>query len=223
MIELRNPVMLLFIEPTGNADRNLCLDNTARFLYSQLMSPHTKPGILRVNNTFAVGNGYRGFHEATCNCVGTLSSGQELISANKDYQLPCGLVTNTLSLHYLVYHRSQVPTSELNKLQAHMPDRLTSYPKDSDVLMFAMGLNDIATSPEPQAKRHHDVYCDNCHAHPIQGVRYQCTVCDDFDLCANCEGLGVHVKSHPMIKYYEPPAQYQGFKRQRRHHGAGMR
>ena len=30
------------------------------------------------------------------------------------------------------------------------------------------------------------VVCDGCECDPISGGRYKCTVCENFDLCANC-------------------------------------
>lgn len=33
---------------------------------------------------------------------------------------------------------------------------------------------------------HHGITCDGCLAIPIQGPRFKCTVCADFDLCGNC-------------------------------------
>lgn len=44
----------------------------------------------------------------------------------------------------------------------------------------------------------HDAYCDNCKANPIEGVRYRCTECDDYNNCETCEFLGVH--EHKLTK-----------------------
>jgi len=58
--------------------------------------------------------------------------------------------------------------------------------------------------------RHHGIYCDgplcNANGNPqsiIQGDRYKCAVCHDFDLCANCEASPIndHNKTHPLIKF----------------------
>jgi hypothetical protein len=45
---------------------------------------------------------------------------------------------------------------------------------------------------------HSLVTCDGCSVSPIQGIRYKCSVCPDYDLCSKCEASNVH--SHPMLK-----------------------
>jgi hypothetical protein len=51
---------------------------------------------------------------------------------------------------------------------------------------------------------HHGVTCDGCEASPIEGVRYKCSVCPDFDFCAKCEARGGHDPSHSFIKISTP-------------------
>jgi hypothetical protein len=46
-------------------------------------------------------------------------------------------------------------------------------------------LGDMESGP-----RHAAVTCDNCLMSPIQGVRYKCSVCPDYDLCSSC--ISVH-------------------------------
>ena len=38
--------------------------------------------------------------------------------------------------------------------------------------------------------------CDGCDQ-PGHGVRYRCLICDDYDLCVQCEGKGLH-SEHDM-------------------------
>jgi len=47
---------------------------------------------------------------------------------------------------------------------------------------------------------HHGIVCDGCQATPIVGTRFKCTVCNDFDLCEQCEAKGVHQADHPLMK-----------------------
>ena len=46
---------------------------------------------------------------------------------------------------------------------------------------------------------HLDVTCDACNKQPIEGNRYKCVVCDDYDLCGLCEASGRH-PGHNMIR-----------------------
>lgn len=49
---------------------------------------------------------------------------------------------------------------------------------------------------------HQEVTCDGCKAHPIQGIRYKCSVCPDFDFCDKCEAERTH--GHPFLKIRKP-------------------
>ncbi len=49
---------------------------------------------------------------------------------------------------------------------------------------------------------HKHVTCDNCGKKNIEGVRYKCAVCADFDLCEKCEPIFDH--SHPFLKIKRP-------------------
>ncbi|KPI45597.1 uncharacterized protein AB675_683 [Cyphellophora attinorum] len=51
---------------------------------------------------------------------------------------------------------------------------------------------------------HRGVECNSCGVCPIQGVRYHCTNCFDFDLCEACESKDVHLKTHVFLKITIP-------------------
>jgi len=55
------------------------------------------------------------------------------------------------------------------------------------------------------AATHPGIKCDGCQTMPVRGIRYQCTVCPNFDLCEKCEPGALqqstkHLRSHPMLK-----------------------
>lgn len=51
---------------------------------------------------------------------------------------------------------------------------------------------------------HRGVTCNRCDLKPIRGIRWHCTNCLDYDLCSNCEALGLHDKTHLFYKIKIP-------------------
>lgn len=49
---------------------------------------------------------------------------------------------------------------------------------------------------------HESIHCNICNKNNIQGVRYKCLFCNDFDLCQDCEVNSVnnHDNSHVFLK-----------------------
>ena len=47
---------------------------------------------------------------------------------------------------------------------------------------------------------HSKVMCDGCGMLPISGWRYKCSICDDYNLCENCEERIGSNHNHPFIK-----------------------
>eukprot|EP01112_Ceratiomyxa_fruticulosa_P024195 TRINITY_DN970_c0_g1_i9.p1 TRINITY_DN970_c0_g1~~TRINITY_DN970_c0_g1_i9.p1 ORF type:complete len:387 (-),score=97.92 TRINITY_DN970_c0_g1_i9:468-1628(-) len=39
---------------------------------------------------------------------------------------------------------------------------------------------------------------------PINGIRYKCFVCSDFDLCEKCEATKTHDQTHPLVQIAQP-------------------
>jgi len=48
------------------------------------------------------------------------------------------------------------------------------------------------------------VSCDGCGVSPIEGVRYKCQVCDNYDLCEKCEAKNEHPPTHILLKAKQP-------------------
>lgn len=51
---------------------------------------------------------------------------------------------------------------------------------------------------------HRYVTCDGCGTEPIVGVRYKCTVCDDYDVCESCKSANIHPVSHALVAIRTP-------------------
>ncbi len=51
---------------------------------------------------------------------------------------------------------------------------------------------------------HHHVKCDGCKKSPIQGIRYKCTICENFDYCEECEKKYALQHGHPILKIRKP-------------------
>jgi len=65
----------------------------------------------------------------------------------------------------------------------------------------------VAKRPEVRCGPRHLAFCDSCRK-DIYGVRYKCTVCPDYDLCAVCEEKNVeetfHPEEHIFLKMNKP-------------------
>ncbi|KAF7590490.1 hypothetical protein BBP40_002835 [Aspergillus hancockii] len=92
------------------------------------------------------------------------------------------------------------------------PNRDTSPTREGQNL-----LNLLYHIAEDQARRdgyiHRGVTCNSCGAMPIQGIRYRCANCIDYDLCETCEAMQVHIKTHLFYKV-RIPAPFLGNPRQ---------
>lgn len=62
------------------------------------------------------------------------------------------------------------------------------------------------TKKEEKKKQivHNEYICDGCDAEPIIGIRYKCTVCEDFDYCEKCEKILGLQHGHPLLKIRDP-------------------
>lgn len=78
-------------------------------------------------------------------------------------------------------------------------------------------LNLLYHIAEDQARRdgyiHRGVTCNSCGVMPIQGIRYRCANCIDYDLCETCEAVQGHIKTHLFYKV-RIPAPFLGNPRQ---------
>ncbi len=84
---------ILYIEPSAKTSAEPLIDELTKKMTAALRQGQK-------------GREYRGHH--TCKCGAH--------STNCDYTLPNGEQTNSLAIHYLSYHREEVPPSQLEKV-----------------------------------------------------------------------------------------------------------
>lgn len=69
----------------------------------------------------------------------------------------------------------------------------------------------LVVAPAPQLKQketivHENIKCDFCNVMPVEGIRYKCANCEDYDLCEKCEASGAHQhdETHVFVKIRKP-------------------
>jgi len=87
--------MVLYLEP--------CKDRTAKPIIDGLTRKITA-SLRKAKNV----NGMFGWHTEPCGCN----------SSCCDHQLPNGLVTNSLAIHYIAFHRHEIPTEDIELIEA---------------------------------------------------------------------------------------------------------
>ncbi|XP_071109275.1 E3 ubiquitin-protein ligase MIB2-like isoform X1 [Haliotis cracherodii] len=66
----------------------------------------------------------------------------------------------------------------------------------------------------PTGVKHTNIICDACKKQGIQGMRWKCTKCHDFDLCTLCYMIDKHDMNHSFIRFESSSSK--GFKMTKR-------
>ncbi|KAK6979128.1 E3 ubiquitin-protein ligase MIB2-like isoform X1 [Biomphalaria glabrata] len=53
----------------------------------------------------------------------------------------------------------------------------------------------------PTGVKHDSISCDSCHVTPLQGIRWKCVSCFNFDLCSSCYYHNEHDITHVFWRY----------------------
>ena len=59
---------------------------------------------------------------------------------------------------------------------------------------------------------HNGIKCNICGDENIEGIRYLCGVCDNFNLCQKCEKVSGEEHNHPLLKIRNPQYAPLSFK-----------
>ena len=55
--------------------------------------------------------------------------------------------------------------------------------------------------------RHTNIICDACQKQGVQGMRWKCTRCHDFDLCSLCYMADKHDINHAFYRFDSPSSK----------------
>ncbi len=102
---------LLYIEPQQPPSAAPIIDELTCRMTANFRQPRAT-GIF--DGTHLRPGATKGWH--TCSCGAH--------SSNVDFMLPSGEITNSLCIHYLAYHRHEIPPEQLARVAALPPTRL---------------------------------------------------------------------------------------------------
>lgn len=92
--------------------------------------------------------------------------------------------------------RAQVMDIIKDEIQKHTPQLF------GQLLRKFKQRRTLKKNREQQKVVHHGVACDICEKAPITGIRYKCSVRNNYDVCQECEIN--NPQPHPMIKIRDP-------------------
>lgn len=201
----RAPRALLYIHPTGGPDAaDPCVDTLTAFLLHQLLAARTvNIACQGAAVVYTPRNETR--HQSTCRCDG------QLWSSVDDYLLPCGLITNSLSLHYVAFHRTEIPVREWHKLLRAWADerpRPVDLEGCHNTTLTALVSGDAASlKRNVWGSQHLGVSCSACKEVGFRGPRYVCLDCD-ANYCASCYVTVPHDPNHAIARLLQPSARF---------------
>lgn len=110
-MKISNPNALLYIHPAKEGSDEPIIDNLTKKILWATRNQIGK-GVLLKSGNFELDMSTKGVHHCTgCNKKCPLSQAQDILLPNK-------LVTNTLAVHYVAYHRDELTKEELALIEA---------------------------------------------------------------------------------------------------------
>jgi len=73
----------------------------------------------------------------------------------------------------------------------------------NEALSYAASSSSVTQSQTSQ-KEKHEATCNKCQAYPIKGIRYKCSVCQNYNLCRSCNKKNKNEHEHPLLQLLRP-------------------
>ena len=117
MIAIHIPNVLLFIEPSSPPSQEPLIDEVVKKMTTALLEARKAGRIGFFDFSCAEGKWWSnaqapGGHE----CDACKEQGRDISSLNYDFEISGRLYTHSLCLHYLAYHREEVPEWQINRI-----------------------------------------------------------------------------------------------------------
>ena len=79
---------------------------------------------------------------------------------------------------------------------------------------FAGEIDEVEDEKDKEDKEivHNGIKCNICGDENIEGIRYLCGICDNFNLCQKCEKVSGEEHNHPLLKIRNPQYAPLSFK-----------
>ena len=87
--------------------------------------------------------------------------------------------------------------TQLNNLKENLKNMLN----EEQLLKLAQIYEAKNENEKNEKITHNNIICNNCYSQNIQGLRFVCAECENFNLCENCEKNNVHFPNHVLIQY----------------------
>ena len=84
----------------------------------------------------------------------------------------------------------------------------TSYDYPTEPKVGTIRVDGTVPEPDPKVSItekviHPGIKCNGC-GNDMEGIRYKCTICNDFDYCEKCEEKDNGRHGHPFLKIVKP-------------------
>ncbi|CAB4414471.1 unnamed protein product [Rhizophagus irregularis] len=74
------------------------------------------------------------------------------------------------------------------------------YPYDH---VFELVPHSVTSNRSPRFAVHYGIMCKRCNSE-IRGMRWECTFCQDYNLCQDCKSTSLYIYDHPNNHAFRP-------------------